>query len=214
MIDSILRPLKDRLFAPLLPALGRIAGPDAVSIASFLVGISCAVAVYLSGSSSVPILAFLLWLLNRILDGLDGALARATSSATDRGGYLDIILDFLVYASVPLAMVFSSTDIRLAQAGAVLLAAFYINSASWMYLSAVFEKRNFQESRVGEDMKKGKTSVVMPPGIVEGTETIVLYSLMILFTSLRLQLFLVCTGLTFFSAMIRFMQGLRILRNR
>jgi CDP-alcohol phosphatidyltransferase. len=38
--------------------------------------------------------------LNRLLDGLDGALARLRG-LTDAGGFLDIALDFLFYALVP-----------------------------------------------------------------------------------------------------------------
>ncbi len=39
---------------------------------------------------------------SRLADGLDGELARVTAP-TDRGAFLDITLDFLFYASVPLA---------------------------------------------------------------------------------------------------------------
>jgi phosphatidylglycerophosphate synthase len=38
--------------------------------------------------------------LNRLFDGLDGALARRRG-LTDAGGFLDISLDFLFYALVP-----------------------------------------------------------------------------------------------------------------
>ena len=46
--------------------------------------------------------ALLLFILNRLFDGLDGAVARATRR-TDRGGFLDIVFDFAVYGAVPLA---------------------------------------------------------------------------------------------------------------
>ncbi len=41
-------------------------------------------------------------LVSRLVDGLDGAVARATAP-TDRGGFLDISLDFLFYPAIPLA---------------------------------------------------------------------------------------------------------------
>ena len=50
-------------------------------------------------------LAIVPLLLNRLLDGLDGAVARLGGS-TDRGAFLDISLDFLFYAAVPLAFGF------------------------------------------------------------------------------------------------------------
>ena len=43
--------------------------------------------------------ALLLILLNRVMDGLDGAVARH-AGATDFGGYLDIVCDFLFYSGV------------------------------------------------------------------------------------------------------------------
>ena len=46
-------------------------------------------------------LAFLI--LNRIADGLDGARARLDKDVSARGGFLDILCDFIFYASVPLA---------------------------------------------------------------------------------------------------------------
>src|SRR5918994_6477348 len=46
-------------------------------------------------------LALVLLALNRLLDGLDGAVARATRRSA-LGGYLDIVADYLFYAGVPL----------------------------------------------------------------------------------------------------------------
>lgn len=44
----------------------------------------------------------ILILASRLCDGLDGAVARLTQP-TDRGGFLDISLDFLFYPAIPLA---------------------------------------------------------------------------------------------------------------
>ena len=70
----------------------------------------------MSCSPSLPLL------LNRALDGLDGALARL-SRVTDRGAFLDIGLDFVFYAAIPLAFAVSDPAAN-ALAAAVLLAAF------------------------------------------------------------------------------------------
>ena len=59
---------------------------------------------------------------------------------------------------------------------ALLLSSFYVNAASWMYLSAVLEKRSVGAAARGET-----TSVTMPSGLIEGTETILFYALFLLF---------------------------------
>jgi hypothetical protein len=97
-------------------------------------------------------------------------------------------------------------DPRLAYACALLLAAFYVNSASWMYLSALLEKHGRGASERGEP-----TSVSMPSGVVEGGETIVFYSLMILVPAWRQTMFLLFAGLTLAGAALRFVQGFKLL---
>ena len=98
MIDANIR----RLIDPSLAHAGqRLAAAgisaDAVSIGGCLIGLAAA----LAASAGQFYLALALLIANRIADGLDGAIARATRP-TDRGAFLDIALDFLVYAAMPL----------------------------------------------------------------------------------------------------------------
>ncbi|MBK6433761.1 CDP-alcohol phosphatidyltransferase family protein [Candidatus Amarolinea dominans] len=73
---------------------------------------------------------------SRILDGLDGMLWRhLTQQQTDFGGYLDIVADFVVYAAVPIGLFLGRATTELGVGLALLLGSFYINAASWMYLS-------------------------------------------------------------------------------
>lgn len=58
--------------------------------------------------------------LSRLCDALDGAVARQ-GQPTDAGGFLDITLDFLFYASIPLAFAVADPGAN-ALAAAVLLA--------------------------------------------------------------------------------------------
>jgi len=67
---------------------------------------------------------------------------------------------------------------------ALLLASFYLNGASWMYLAALLEKRNAGAAARGE-----LTTVTMPAGLVEGAETVVLYTLFLLFPGALVPLF-------------------------
>jgi len=201
MFDNTLRPLKDRLISPLADAVGRRLAPDTVSLLAFAAGLACAAALGLGLSW----LALTLWLLNRLLDGLDGLVARRSGRSSDAGGYLDIMLDFIVYAALPLAMAWAEP--ALAYPAALLLGVFYINSASWMYLSALLEKRG-----AGAVAKGEATSVSMPRGLVEGSETIVFYTVLIVAPSWRLVLMLLFAFLTLAGALIRFVQGMALLR--
>ena len=201
MFDRQLRPLKDLLITPLADAGGRVLSPNVVSLLAFVAGMVCIVSV----TFDCPVAAMILWAINRVLDGLDGLIARRGGKASDAGGYLDIMLDFLVYAGIPLAMAWAEPGLSFACA--VMLASFYVNSASWMYLSALLEKHGNGASNRGE-----ATSVSMPAGVVEGSETIVFYSLMILAPTWRLTLFLLLAGLTILGAALRFWQGFRLLQ--
>ena len=186
---------------PLARLIERRVSPSTVTVASFVAGGVCV--AFLLADMVWAALAF--WVVNRILDGLDGVVARRTGRVTDFGGYLDIVLDFVVYAAVPLAIAYGSA--RLAYPCALLLGAMYVNGATWMYLAAILEKRG----RVGAAAGR-PTSVVMPAGIVEGTETIVLYTIMIVVPGWRVTLFLIAAALILAGAALRFLQGLRALR--
>ena len=125
------------------------------------------------------LLGLLFWGLNRLFDGLDGAIARLSGQTSDFGGYLDIIFDFIVYAIIPIGLVLGQgggDGGMLTLALIFLLSTYYINSASWMYLAAILEKRN-------QGNADRLTSITMPAGLVGGTETILFYTAFILFPS-------------------------------
>lgn len=176
MLDSRLRRVKDRLLAPVARPMAGVVHPAAITAASLAAGLGCA-ALIVRGETAA---ALGLWLVNRSLDGLDGLVARTGGRQSDLGGYLDLLADFVVYAAIPIAL-----SVRWpAVAGfplAVLLAAFYVNAASWMYLSALLEKRATAHA--------GPTSVTMPTGLVEGSETILLFTGFILMPAWLPELF-------------------------
>ena len=99
MFDATLRQAKDRVGAPLALRLGAVS-PNAVSIGGFVVGLIAA----WQASQGNGVAAVTLWLFSRILDGLDGLIARLHGKQSDFGGYLDIVLDFVVYAAVPIGL--------------------------------------------------------------------------------------------------------------
>ena len=99
MFDAQIRPLMDRLLNPVGRSLAaRGVTANHVTIIGVLFGLAAAVSV----AFQLFDIAFWLILLNRVADGLDGAVARA-SVTTDFGGYLDIVCDFVFYSAIPFA---------------------------------------------------------------------------------------------------------------
>ena len=164
-IQQALRPAMNRAGAALV-RLG--VGADAVSFAGFAIGMAAAGAIafqqYLAGLA--------LLLLSRLLDGLDGAVARATMP-TDRGGFLDITLDFLFYASIPLAFAFADPAAN-ALAAAVLMASFIGTGSSFLAFAIVAEKQKLQSLAFPDK------SFYFLGGLTEATETIVAFAAMCL----------------------------------
>lgn len=174
MFDARLRPLKQRMLAPLVwRAVG--SPPLALTAAGLLLGLAAA----LAAANSRWLLALLLFVANRLVDGLDGDVARARSEASDHGGYADIVVDTIVYAAVPLGAAAGSDIDHIWPIAAALVASFYVNSTTWMYLAAVIEKRGRVADTGLVRESATTTSVVMPAGLIEGAETIAFFVLML-----------------------------------
>ena len=126
----------------------------------------------------------LLWIANRLLDGLDGTHARVHGRESQFGAYLDIVLDFVVYAAIPIAIAARQGTQAMAFAGLLLVASFYVNAASWMYLAAILEQRHEGATARGES-----TAVTMPPGLIGGAETVGFYVAFFLWPAYQTWLF-------------------------
>ena len=153
----------------------------------------------------LDLMALVLFIANRVLDGLDGAVARA-SVRTDRGGFLDIVLDFAVYGAVPLAFALRDPA-QNAVPAAVLLFAFYVNGASVLAFAAVAAKRGL-ENGVWADK-----SIYFTAGLAEGTETILFFCAMILWPAWFPVLAHAFAGLTLMSALARVALAWRVFRD-
>jgi phosphatidylglycerophosphate synthase len=191
MFDPQMRSLKDRVATPIAKRLRHVS-PLAMSALAFLVGLLASYAAY----QQAYLWAFGLWYLNRTLDGLDGLIARLTDSQSDLGGYVDIVTDYVIYAALPIGLVAGSPSNERYLALAFMLASFYVNSASWMYLAAILEKRSVHNQQT-------QTTIVMPAGLIGGFETIIVYGIFLLFTAHIVLLFSIFGVLVFFTAFQR-----------
>ena len=168
MFDARLR----RLIDPPLNAAGRrLAGwglsADAVTVGGFLIGLG-ALPLLAAGSYGG---ALVLILLNRLADGLDGALARAAGPGnrgpSELGGYLDILCDFLFYAAVPFGFALAAPANQLP--AAFLIFSFVGSGTSFLAFAIVAARRGW------ETAERGRKSFYHLGGLAEGSETIVLF---------------------------------------
>lgn len=169
MFDSHLRPLID----PPLNALGQRlarAGITAnqITMAGGLAGIGAGFAIgfqhFYAGLGLI--------LLSRLLDGLDGSVARATKQS-DFGGYLDIVADFAFYVAVPIGFGFAAPGNL--PYSLILVGCFTLTGISFLAYAVMAAKHN------RETTAHGKKSFFYNTGLAEGTETIIVFVLMCLF---------------------------------
>jgi len=195
LLDKVLRQWKERLLAPVLQTPLQQVHPLAITLSGFAMG---------------------LWLLNRFMDGLDGTLARLQGRQSDLGGYLDMLLDVVVYAVIPLGLAFHQGSLLGYASLALMLASFYINLCSWMYLAGLLEKRRSRQrcgatrtdGTVGAGSLDELTSLSMPSGLIEGSETIFFYGLFFLFPEYMVGLFGLMAILVLLSAVQRLVWAL------
>jgi phosphatidylglycerophosphate synthase len=142
-----------------------------VTLLGFAIGVAAAIAI----AWSHPLAGLVLMLASRLCDGLDGALARLTAP-TDRGGFLDITLDFLFYAGIPLA--FAVADpLRNALPAAALLAAFMGTATTFLAFAALAAQRGLKS------LAYPNKGIYYLGGLTEATETLICFALMCLWPS-------------------------------
>jgi len=157
-----LDPLLDR-WAERCTALGLTA--NAVTLIGFGLGLLAMLFI----AAGHDLLGLVLLLVNRTADGVDGAIARRTMP-TERGGYLDIVLDFILYSGVPFAIAVGHPEHALA--AAFLIFAFVGTGTSFLAF-AIFNR---------EAPRLGKAFHYLG-GLTEGAETIAFFTLVLLFPS-------------------------------
>ena len=167
MFDAQLRPLIDRLLDPIgrgLVRLGVTANQVTVIGAAFgLIAAGC-VAAGLFHTALLFVIA------NRVIDGMDGAVARASRSS-DFGGYFDIVSDFIFYSAIPMAFAVAQPETALA--AAFLIFSFIGTATSFLGFAILAEKHHVTTQI------RGKKAFYYLGGLTEGTETILLFLAML-----------------------------------
>ncbi|MDN5788464.1 CDP-alcohol phosphatidyltransferase family protein [Pseudorhodobacter sp.] len=198
MIDAaLLPPLHAVLNAPARALVTRGVKADQVTLAGFCIGLLALPALWL-GMFGV---ALVLILLNRLADGLDGIMARQVGES-DRGAFLDIALDFVFYATVPLG--FAVSDPQNALAAAVLITAFVGTGSSFLAFAVIAAKRGM---RAEDHAAKG---IFYLGGLTEGAETIAFFILICLWPGLFVPLAYIFAMACAVTTLMRWRQGWRV----
>lgn len=176
MLDATIQTLIAR---PLDSAGRKLARTGLTANAITLLGAALAIPLIFALASGSHVIALILLALNRLLDGLDGAVARAThrsASAGNLGGYLDTVADYVFYAGVPFGFALAAPADN-AVAAVALLASFLLTCSSFLAYAALAAKQGVE---TGPELRK---SFFYSRGLMEGTETIAFFVAMILWPS-------------------------------
>ena len=170
MFDIALRRWKDLTLDPVARSIPRWINPTHITATAFIAGMH---ACFLSTAPSSSMLAIFFWAANRFLDCVDGSLARHRKVTSDLGGFLDLLSDFIVYSILPIAIAYGQNDavhhvdwVTIA----LLEATFHVNNFILFYSAAVAAQKDDREL----------TSVTMQPALVEGFESGLLFTMMLI----------------------------------
>lgn len=192
MFDVALRRLVD-------PALIRVAGwiADARISANMLtIGggtLGLVAAFFITQSNFTAALAFLL--LNRIFDGLDGAISRI-NGPTEFGGYLDTNCDYVFYLAIPVAFGLTDSDNQIP--AMLLIASFTLTAVSFLAFAAIAARQT------SDDGAHGPKAFIYSTGLMEGAETIAFFVLFCLFPEFFPTLAIVFAALCLLTVVQRF----------
>jgi phosphatidylglycerophosphate synthase len=158
---------------PLVTQLASVAvragiSANQLTLIAFVIGLFAAFLI--ATGEHLPGLAAIF--VSRLCDALDGAVARLTAP-TDAGGFLDIALDFVFYASIPLAFAVQDPA-RNALPAAVLLASFIGTGSSFLAFAVIAAKRGMHS------LDYPNKSLYFLGGLTEATETLACFAAMCL----------------------------------
>lgn len=163
MFDDLLRA---RLASIAAPAARRCVAagvtPNMLTRGGVMVGIAAAVAV----ACDQRLLAAVLWLVNRLMDGLDGLAARETGQASALGGFWDITLDMVSYSGMILGFAIAYPHHGVLWPS--VLAGYILAITTTLALSAAAD-------RLSRTVAPGNRTFQFTRGLAESGETTIVY---------------------------------------
>lgn len=174
--------------------------PDQITVSGFFIGLLTLPAL----ATQNYLLALLFIGINRTMDGLDGALARIQGT-TDVGGFLDIVLDFIFYASVVAGFALAAPAVN-ALSACLLLCGFMATGSSFLAFAAIAAKQQIENP-----VYKNKSMYYLG-GLAEGTETILFFIAMCLMPGYFPEIAAVFTVLCVITAVTRILAGAHTFR--
>jgi phosphatidylglycerophosphate synthase len=169
MFDARFRRLLPTMLGPVARVLAR-AGvtPNALSLSGGALGIAAGVLI----ARGWVWTGIITWLVSRLVDGLDGILARESQQASPFGGYLDITVDMAAYCAMLLG--FAARHPEGGWVWSVILVGYVLVTTTTLALSSELE-------RVDAQLADNDRSIQFTPGFAEAGETTTAYVLFALF---------------------------------
>lgn len=202
MLDPFMRRLIDPPLNQIARSLATLGvSANTVTLTGFVLSLTAAGAVamqyYLTG--------LILFLTGRICDGLDGALSRLRS-ASDLGGYFDIVADLIAYAAYVLGFAFAREENTLP--AAVLLFSFMGTGSTFLAYAVFAAKRGIMTAA------RGPKALYYLGGLTEGSETIIAFTFFSLFPEEFRLLAFVFAGLCLITTLNRVLSAARTFRTK
>ena len=201
MLDAPMRRLIDPPLNAAAAAISNKISANQITIGGFLLGLVSCYAV----AQGEFIAALIFLLLNRLADGLDGAVARRTAPS-DLGAYLDIVADFLLWALLPLAFLVHDGDN--AVAAAILLSSFAMSMTVFLAFAIQAEKLGLTSEA------QGKKGMYYLAGLAEGTETIGFFAVTLIYPTAFIPAALLFAAFVYLSVIGRLMVSVQSLRRK
>ena len=199
MLDPFMRRLIDPPLNGVAAIWPRKISANQITIFGLVLGVACFLAIAINTMTA----ALILLGLNRLADGLDGAVARA-QTPSELGAYLDIVSDFVLWGLLPIGFIILDSDNAIA--AAVLLSSFSMSMTVFLAFAIMAEKRGLETGA------QGSKSFFYVAGLAEGTETIAFFTIVIIWPGAFVPAAFVYAGIVYLSVIGRVASSYLILK--
>ena len=199
MLDPFMRRLIDPPLNGVAAIWPRKISANQITIFGLVLGVACFLAIAINTMTA----ALILLALNRLADGLDGAVARA-QTPSELGAYLDIVSDFVLWGLLPIGFIILDSDNAIA--AAVLLSSFSMSMTVFLAFAIMAEKRGLETNA------QGSKSFFYIDGLAEGTETIAFFAIVIIWPGAFIPAAFIYAGIVYLSVIGRVASSYFILK--